>query len=277
MQLIAITNRPQRAAAYEQIGIDRILVDLERLGKVERQHGRSTWISDHSLEDVSRLRPVLRTAALMVRVDPLNGDSQAQIDESIARGAEVLMLPMARGPEEVRRFVDLVAGRARTCLLLETADALGRADDMVAIAGLDEIHVGLNDLHVTLGMTCMFEILAQGLLDSLAGKMAETGKTLGIGGVGAIGRADIDPRLILAEHVRLGSQMVILSRAFFAGLDASMSPEAIAMVSGRVQELRGCIYSLRQETRSSIEQSREALKENVVRYLARTAASAVTH
>jgi 2-keto-3-deoxy-L-rhamnonate aldolase RhmA len=273
MQLIAITNRPSTAALYEQIGIDRVLVDLERIGKAERQHGRQTWISDHSVEDVSKLRAVLRAATLMVRVDAVNDESRTQIDESIARGGEVLMLPMARRPDEVRRFVDLVGGRARTCLLLETADALDRADEILAIRGLDEIHVGLNDLHVTLGLTCMFEILARGLLDRLAEMAAATGKTLGIGGVGAIGRADIDPKLILAEHVRLGSRMVILSRSFFAGLDVAASPETLATVSRRVRDLRAHVEHLREMPRDELVSSREALQDNVARYLSRLAAS----
>lgn len=273
MQLIAITNRPGNAVAYEQAGIDRVLVDLERIGKVERQKGRSTWISDHSIQDVSTLRLALREATLMVRVDPVNGSSARQIDESLARGADVVMLPMARDSAEVRHFVDLVGGRARTCLLLETAGALERADEIATIAGLDEIHVGLNDLHVMLGMKCMFEILARGLLDHLAEKTAENGKLFGIGGVGAIGHADIDPRLILAEHVRLGSQMVILSRSFFAGLDSG-SPETLATVSRRVSDVRAHLESLRVMPRDSLARSRDLLKDNVAQYVARNAADA---
>ena len=37
-----------------------LFVDLERLGKAERQAGRDTFISTHGVEDVGRVKQVLR-------------------------------------------------------------------------------------------------------------------------------------------------------------------------------------------------------------------------
>ena len=45
LKLMYITNRPQIARIAERHGVDRIFVDLETLGKEERQAGRSARLS----------------------------------------------------------------------------------------------------------------------------------------------------------------------------------------------------------------------------------------
>jgi 2-keto-3-deoxy-L-rhamnonate aldolase RhmA len=266
MQLIAITNNPTLARTYQRIGVDRIMIDLERMGKAERQVGRNTWISDHVEEDVSRVREILSTSSLLVRVNPLNAASAEEIDEVIRRGADIVMLPMARSVEEVSGFTSMVGGRARTCLLVETSDALERMDDILSINDLDEVHFGLNDLHLTLGMRCMFEVLSERLLDHVASELVRRRKLFGIGGVGALAQGGpIEPRLILLEHVRLGSRMVILSRSFFQGMDNS--PDAVGVVAARVNELRAFLDSARELPEQALLQNLGALRENVARFL----------
>ncbi len=267
MHLIAITNRSSMASAYQHIGVDRIMVDLERIGKTERQAGRSAWISDHTPDDISRTRGILSAASLMVRVNPLYSGSKEEIDDVIRRGADIVMLPMARAAEEVLRFIDLVNGRARTCLLVETADALREIDAILSVQSLDEVHFGLNDLHMTLGLRSMFEVLSEGLLDNAARSLAECGKFFGIGGVGALGGGPIDPKLILIEHVRLGSSMVILSRSFFEGIN-ELSPSAgLAVVVQRVNQLRAYLDAARRLPDEAIRVNRDALRKNIARYL----------
>jgi len=269
MELIAITNRAAEAAAFERCMIDRIMVDLEVLGKAERQIGRPTWISDHQREDITAVKAALNRSTLVVRINPINPKSKAEIDDAIMRGADILMLPMARTVQEVGQFVEYVEGRNRTCLLLETADLLDEIDAIVAIRGLDEIHVGLNDLHLSLGMKCMFQVLSDGLLDYLAKAAFDSGKRLGIGGVGALGTGEIDPQLILNEHMRLGSSMVILSRSFFAGIDRGVGMEVVATVAPRVKKLREYIESIKLLPPVLLSQNRVSLHANVVAYLDR--------
>src|SRR5437762_1678745 len=71
----------------------------------------------------------------------------------------------------IARFVDAVAGRARTCILLETAAAYVRVDRIAATPGLDEIHIGLNDLHISMGLAFMYESLAGGVLDHVISRI----------------------------------------------------------------------------------------------------------
>jgi hypothetical protein len=70
------TSDPALAARADAAGIDRIGVDLERLGKAERQRGLGTWVSPHTLDDLAR---VGATAALIARAFPTAGDLGAEV------------------------------------------------------------------------------------------------------------------------------------------------------------------------------------------------------
>ena len=208
-----ITNNPQVALIGEQCGVDRLWVDMEWMGKEERQPG-DTVKSHHTLEDISSLRSVLTNSQLMTRVNPIHDESKEEIREAIERGAEVVMLPMWKSVDEVKKFVDFVEGRATVNLLLETKEAWGILNKVVEIPGIDEIYIGLNDLHLSLHKTFMFELLADGTIDKIC-KVLKTNKIkYGFGGIGRIGGGMLPADHILAEHVRLDSQMVILSRTF---------------------------------------------------------------
>lgn len=213
IQLMYITNNPQVALIGEECGVNRLWVDMEWMGKEERQPG-DTVKSHHRLEDLSNLKKVLTKSVLMTRVNPIHAGSKAEISEAIDRGAEVVMLPMWKTVDEAKTFVDYVDGRATVNLLLETKEAWGILNKVVDIPGIDEIYVGLNDLHLSLHKTFMFEMLADGTVDEICGVLKTNKIKYGFGGIGRIGNGLLPADHILAEHVRIGSQMVILSRTF---------------------------------------------------------------
>lgn len=213
IELMYITNNPCVAKVAEQCGVDRLWVDMEYLGKEERQPG-DTVKSYHTLEDISRIREILTTSKLMTRVNPIHPGSKSEIREAIARGTEIVMLPMWKSVDDVNRFLDYVDGRARVNLLLETKEAWAILDQVVSIQGIDEIHVGLNDLHLSLKKSFMFELLADGSVDDICETLRVNNIKYGFGGIGRIGGGMLPADHILAEHIRLGSQMVILSRSF---------------------------------------------------------------
>lgn len=216
---IFITNEPARARVAEHAGVDRIMVDLEILGKEQRQGHLDTVISRHQLSDVERLRGTLSTASLMVRVNPIHEHSNDEIDDVIAAGAEIIMLPMFTYACEVMEFIELVRGRAKSCLLFETAGALANVHDILSLDDIDEVHVGLNDLHLSLGLKFMFELLTCGLVDYMAEAFRCRGIKFGIGGIARLGSGMVPAELILSEHVRLGSSRVILSRDYWKIFD----------------------------------------------------------
>lgn len=214
METIFITNDLLRAHVAEEAGVDRIMVDLEMLGKIERQGHLDTVISGHTIRDVRSMRSVLSGASLMVRVNPINEFSEQEIDEVIAEGAEIVMLPMFSYQWEVEEFIGMVRRRARTCLLFETGAALANIHDVLDVPGIDEAHIGLNDLHLSLGLKFMFELVSGGLADYMAGVFRGRGVTFGIGGAARLGYGVLPAELVLSEHIRLGSSRVILSRDY---------------------------------------------------------------
>lgn len=217
IELIQITDDPALARRCDAMGGFRLFVDLERHGKAQRQAGRDTFISAHQLADVGRIRAVLRSAPLMVRVNPLHAGTSAEVDAVLGEGADCLMLPMFRTPQDLQAFSDIVAGRAPIVPLLETADALRCVDDWAGTPGLREIYVGLNDLHLSLGCRFMFEPLADGTVERVAGVARAHGLRFGFGGIARLEGGLLPGRDVLAEHLRLGSGAVILSRTFHQG------------------------------------------------------------
>jgi hypothetical protein len=239
--LTYITNQPDRAVAAVASGVDRIMVDLEVLGKAARQAGRDTRVSAHTLEDLAAVRASVPAAEVMVRVDPLHGGSKDQVDACIQRGANRLMLPMFRSAAEVRSFVQLIDGRCSATLLLETSSALARLAGILEIGGFDEVFVGLNDLHVEMQIGFMFELLADGLVQHVCSTALQAGRLAGFGGIGMLGgRSLVPPLLILSEHRRLGSTRTMLSREFDrpTGSDLSTGLCSNAELSRRIETLR---------------------------------------
>lgn len=212
--LMYITNNPDVALIAEKNGVDRIWIDLETLGKEERQKGLNSVKSNHLISDISVISKKLTTAEMLVRINPWNENSLLEINQVIQAGADLVMLPMWRSMIEVSSFIDAVAHRVKTVLLLETKEAIDCLDEVLSLSGIDEIHIGLNDLHIALGRTFMFELLVDGTVESLCEKIRKTRIPYGFGGVAKIGDGLVPAEKIILEHYRLGSTRAILSRAF---------------------------------------------------------------
>lgn len=238
MKLIYITADPMQARTVQDAGVACVMVDLEINGKDARQGHLNTVISRHSLEDVAHVRAVLSTAELMVRVNPVFDGSSAEVEACLARGADRLMLPMFRHPQEVAAFLEIVAGRVPVTLLVETATALARLPQILDIDGVDDVHFGLNDLHLELKLDFMFEVLSGGLMDHAAALCRARGVPFGIGGVARLGQPVALPaELILSEHLRLGSSAVILSRDFQKALAPEMGTAPARAFSQEIAQL----------------------------------------
>lgn len=267
MKFIFITNQPSVAQVMALAGVDRIMVDLEINGKVARQGHLDTVISQHTHQDVTDIRCALNEIGkgeLMVRINPLCSGSKLEIDDIISRGADRIMLPMFTHPDDVSSCLDLIRGRVPLTLLLETAAALARLPQILLVHGFDDIHIGLNDMHIDLGLDFMFELFSTGLLDYAAVMLRESTIPFGIGGVACIGHGDLPSELILAAHMQLGSSRVILSRSFSSTIDIGSSAKAeiykiksfvsrddLDLSSMRLQ-MNKCVLTIANEKRSSV-------------------------
>ena len=220
LTLMYITNRSEIAQVAEMAGVDRIFVDLEYIGKADRQNGMDTVQSHHTLDDVKCISNAITTAELLVRVNPIHDateeyiSSEKEISAAIENGADIIMLPFFKTVDEVKRFLAAVDGRAKTMLLLETPEAVEIVDDILALTGIDSIHIGLNDLSLAYGMKFMFELLTEGTVERLCMKFRKRNIPYGFGGIASIGKGAIPAEMIIKEHYRLGSTCAILSRSF---------------------------------------------------------------
>lgn len=99
LKLMYITNKPEIAQIAESAGVDRIFVDMEYIGKADRQGGMDTVQSRHSIADVKVIKQAVNTASVICRVNPIHEatseycSSKEEIDGAIAAGADILMLP----------------------------------------------------------------------------------------------------------------------------------------------------------------------------------------
>ncbi len=214
LNVFYITNNPDIALIAEHAGVNRIWVDLETLGKEERQKNVNSVKSHHLIEDIRIIAPLLTKAKMLVRINPWNINSKAEIDKVISAGAQIIMLPMWKTVDEVKDFLDAVNGRVKVTLLLETKEAEECLDEVLKLPGIDEIHIGLNDLHLSYGLKFMFELLTNGTVERIIDKIKPTGIPYGFGGISHLGDGLIPAEMIIMEHYRLGSTRAILSRGF---------------------------------------------------------------
>ena len=235
IKFMYLTPNPIAAVEAENAGVDRIFLDLEVIGKYERQGHLDTVMSHSGVEDVAKLKKVLSKAELLVRCNPVHDGLKEEIDTIISGGADMIMLPYFKSAEEVKTFLSAVNGRVRTVLLFETAESVSEVDRILELEGIDEVYIGLNDLHLSYKMKFMFELLSNGTVEMLCKKFRKKGIPYGFGGIAKIGEGLLRSDDVLAEHVRLGSTCAILSRTFRNEVDASRP----------IDDLRGEITLLR--------------------------------
>ncbi len=227
LNLMYITNDPAVAQIAEQAGVDWIFVDMEFIGKDDRQGGLDTVQNHHTIEDIRNVKAAVRKAKVLVRVNPIhkvhNGyfDSKDEIEAAVKAGADILMLPFFHTVQEVTDFVDYVKDSSKkysrdvkTCLLLETPEAAILLDEILNVPGVDMIHIGLNDLHLAMGMKFMFQLLTDGIVEQLTRKIRAKGIPFGFGGIASLHSGALPGAYVLKEHYRLGSSMVIVGRSF---------------------------------------------------------------
>lgn len=232
-----ITADARFAARADRVGVERIGIDLERLGKRERQARENTRLSDHRVIDIAPIAREVKRAMPFARINPIQQESEREIDAAVGAGAQVLMLPFFRTQEEVEQFVRLVAGRARTVVLVETSAALVRVRDIFAVPGIDEVMAGLNDLRLQLGVRSHFEVLASPILEGLSAEARRAGLPFSVGGVARADDASlpVPSDLVLAQYPRLQATGAWLSRSFFNGMPEDWDfGEALAAVRRRL-------------------------------------------
>lgn len=273
LKLMYITVDPQVALAAQSAGVDWIFVDMERIGKADRQGGMDTVQSSHRVEDIRTLRPVVTTSELLVRCNSVHdrcrayGSTEEEIDAVVDAGADIIMLPFFQTAPQVRRFLRAVDGRAKTMLLVETPEAVENLGQILDMPGIDMIHIGINDLHLGYRRKFMFELLADGTVEAIGQKIRGAGIPWGFGGVARPGTGTLPAEWILGEHCRLGSSMVILSRSFYDQSKPLPKAEMEAFFKKSVAEIRRWEGVWEAATAEALEENRQAVAASVEKIL----------
>lgn len=216
--LTLFTNDADLAQAGNDAGINRIGLDLEKIGKEHRQDSSKAWVSNHEIHEIQAIRDKLTCAALFARTNPIHDGSRDEINCLIDQGVNVLMLPMFHTVKEAATFIDLVNGRALVSLLVETAASAIRLHEIIKLPGIDEIHIGLNDMHLDMKLSNHFEVLTSGFVDMLSDIVLTAGIPFGFAGIGRVddGRLPIPGDLIYAQYPRLGATRALVARSFYS-------------------------------------------------------------
>lgn len=217
INLFYITNNILEAQIVDKLDIDWIFIDLETVGKKQRQVGRNTVMSDHLISDVQKIRNVIKNTKILLRCNPIGTHSKKEIEEiNNTQGIDMVMLPFFKTPSEVKTFIDLLdTTKVEPSLLIETTSAIENLNDILKLYPFKYVHIGLNDIHIERNTSFMFEPYIDGLLDKTTSILRNNNKKFGIGGIGKIG-SDLlpTPECLINEHTRLKSSGVILSRSF---------------------------------------------------------------
>lgn len=263
LELMYITNKPEVAKIAENSGVDRIWIDLEILGKQERQKGRNTVISNHTLDDIKEIKSVITKSKIQVRVNPINPSSKIEIETAIEYGADILMLPMFKTVDEVQYFIDIVNKRAKVLLLLETKEAVEIIDQIISLDGIDEVHVGLNDLHLSYKKTFMFELLIDGTLDYIASKFKSRSIKFGFGGIARLNHGMVPAEYVICHHYAIGSKMAILSRSFCDANYVDNPKEIAQLFEEGISNIRRAESEYEDYTIKQFEENKNVLAEKI--------------
>ena len=213
VELLVFSVDPAFAAACVDAGAAGVIVDWERRGKHRRQAGEGTQINSDTPADLARVRAAT-PGRVLCRVNSAGPWTHDEVELAIALGADEVLLPMVRTPEQVDLALDGVAGRCGLGILVETQDAVERVDEL-ADRPLSRVYLGLNDLRIDRGSEALFTPLVDGTVDSVRAACGPVpfgvaGLTLPDGGW------PVPSALLTAELARVGADFTFLRRSFTA-------------------------------------------------------------
>ena len=234
LELFVFSASPTLAAEVAEAGAAGVVVDWEQRGKRERQNGFDTQIGADTPEDLRRVRAA-SGGRVLCRLNGWGPWTANEMDVAVGLGADELLLPMVRRPDEVDRALDTLAGRCGLGILIETVDAVACGAEL-ASRPLTRIYVGLNDLMIDRGGRCLFTPLVDGTVDELRDMVT---CPFGVAGLTVPGSgAPVPSWLLAAELARLRADFTFLRRSFLADVGGRPLAEPLAAVSAMAADAR---------------------------------------
>jgi HpcH/HpaI aldolase/citrate lyase family len=218
----------------DSAGVDGFIVDWESAGKDRRQAGADTEVNHAGPEDLIRVRRAT-SRRVICRIDPAGPETALELEIAAECGADEVLLPMVRSPREVWEALELADGRVGVGIMVETVEAVRRADELGALP-ITRAYVGLNDLAIERGSKSIFEAVADRTVERIRGSFDVP---FGFAGITRPDRgAPIPCRLLIAELRRLGCSFSFLRRSFRRDVPAGGCAEAVAAIRVALAEAK---------------------------------------
>lgn len=125
---------------------------------------------------------------------------------------------MVRRPEEVDAALAAVGGRVGLGILVETQDAVRQVDALVR-RPVSRVYLGLNDLMIDRGTTCLFTPLVDGTGARVARAVTAAGIPFGVAGLTLPdGGKPVPCQLLLGRLASMNASFTFLRRSFHADI-----------------------------------------------------------
>jgi 2-keto-3-deoxy-L-rhamnonate aldolase RhmA len=243
------TTDAMMARSAIDAGIAAIVIDWEYVGKEDRQRGGDFECNRDTFEDLERMRKVAG-AKIVCRINAFGQNTADEVSSALRGGADILLLPMVKAPEEVESFLKLVDGRAESGILVETAAAIARARDLAALP-VDYVYVGLNDLAISRQSPSIFAAIADGTTERMREVFSR--QRFGFGGITLVDRGfPIPCILLMAEMARLRCTFGFLRRSFKQDIQGND-------MEGEVRKIKEQIHTLTAQAEHEKDASHSAL------------------
>jgi 2-keto-3-deoxy-L-rhamnonate aldolase RhmA len=175
---------------------------------------------------------------VLCRVNGWGQWTAAEIDRAVCLGADEVLLPMVRRPEDVDAALDVVAGRCGVGILVETTEAVRRVDELLR-RPLSRVYVGLNDLMIDRGGRSLFAPLVDGTVDRIGASATAAGVPFGVAGLTVPEAGHPVPcRLLIGALARVGTTFTFLRRSFHADISGKDPVVEVARIRAAVEEAR---------------------------------------
>jgi len=224
IELVLFANEAREAIPHIDAGITHFIVDTEVLGKDLRQLGFDTEIRPGTFSDLETISSLPGTTA-WCRLNKFHDNTAQEVNSAINAGAAILLLPMVTRLEEVTEFKQLVDGRAKSAVMIETVEACALTPS-IAMSGVDYAYFGLNDFAISRGLRTIFSALVDGSVDSARNHLP--GVNFGVAGLTHINGGDPIPCTRLVEALeRLQCSFTFLRRSFRRDAQLHSSQEIV--------------------------------------------------
>jgi hypothetical protein len=251
-ELVLFSTDPAFIRRSQSAGVQAAIIDLEWIGKQDRQVCADTEINRDTFDDLRRLR-ASTSGQILCRINGFGATTANEVEQAVEAGADEILLPMVRSVEEVQAVMDQVKGRAGVGVLVETVAAVELSKELARLP-LARVYVGLNDLAIERKTESIFEALVDGTVERVRSAFSVP---FGFGGLTLPDCGHPIPcRLLIGEMARLNCRFSFLRRSFYR----DMKGRDVAVEVPRLLE---AIRQARLRSNEEVARDRRELEQSV--------------